>query len=442
MTDIDKKETIIKAPVAKPLSERFRILVRHIRREIKKTAYPLVANILHKRALNKARAKNEPLNAIFMVIHESVWKFDRLYWKMNESEDFKPTIVICPYVVQGKEVMIRDMEKAYLWYKVKGYNVVKALKSDGQWMNIKSELKPDLILFTNPHELTKEQFQAKHYLRTLTVYVPYGHQVTKYMNYYAQYNQLFHNIIWKIFTINDMDKQISIDCSDTKGRNVEVTGYPGIDDLIDKNYTPKDVWKKQEITKKKIIWAPHHSIEDNSPLKYSTFLVIADFMKAISIEFINEIQISFKPHPLLMDKLYTHKDWGKNKTDDFFNFWANSSNTQLDLADYTNLFLTSDGIIHDSGSFLAEYLYVNKPALYMVADELLTERFSPLGLMAFNACTHGVNASDIRPFIKNEILNNQDLNMKKREEFTNQCLLNDTEIPSDIIFKKLVDTLR
>jgi len=130
-----------------------------------------------------------------MVIHESVWKFDRIYWKMKQSSDFNPIIVICPYIMQGDKVMTRDMDKAYLWYREKGYNVIKSLRSNKQWINIKSELKPDLMFFTNPHDLTEVQFLAKSFLNILTVYVPYGHQVTKYMNYHAQYNQLFHNIM-------------------------------------------------------------------------------------------------------------------------------------------------------------------------------------------------------------------------------------------------------
>ena len=442
MTKINKTETI-KNSNSLPLRERISILGRHLRRKwhkIETIIYPPIARILHKRALSKVRAKKEPLNVIFMVIHESVWKFDRIYWKMKQSNDFNPIIVICPYIAQGEEIMYRDMEKAFTWFESRNYNVINSCDS-GNWIDVKSQLKPDLMFFTNPHDLTTKKYLAKSFLNILSLYVPYAFPVSKYMNYYAQYNQVSHNTMWKIFTSNEMDKKIFIDYSDTKGRNVVVSGYPGVDNLIDKSYVVKDVWKKQETIKKKIIWAPHHSIEKGSPLRYSTFLKIADYMKTVAVKYSDELLFSFKPHPLLKGKLYAHSDWGKEKADGFFEFWQHSSNTQLDLSEYNDLFLTSDAIIHDSGSFLAEYLHVNKPAMYMVADDTLTERFNPFGKLAFAVCSHGKSTEDVALFIENDILNGQDLMADKRSDFVHKHLLQNKIVPSDYIFEYLKKSL-
>ena len=37
--------------------------------------------------------------------------------------------------------------------------------------------------------------------------------------------------------------------------------------------------------------------------------------------------------------------------------------------DYIDLFLTSDGLIHNSGSFITEYLVTGKPPIYILQDE-------------------------------------------------------------------------
>jgi CDP-glycerol glycerophosphotransferase (TagB/SpsB family) len=263
------------------------------------------------------------------------------------------------------------------------------------------------------------------------------------MDYYAQYNQISHNTIWKIFTTNQMDKQIFIDHSDIKGRNVEVSGYPGSDDLIDKNYIPQQVWKPHGKKMKKIIWAPHHSFEKDSPIRWSTFLVFADFMQNMAIKYSQEIQFSFRPHPFLKDKLYELDSWGKQKTDDFYHFWETSENTQSDMVSYTDLFLTSDAIIHDSGSFMAEYLYVNKPSLYLIADETLTQRFSPFGVAALGSYSHGKAEEDIELFIQNDVINENDSMVAIRNEFIRNHLLqsDSNQIPSDFIFQYLEKAL-
>ncbi|WP_412972000.1 CDP-glycerol glycerophosphotransferase family protein [Glaciecola sp. MF2-115] len=437
MYKVNLRELVKRIPFARKFGKKLRQKVHGFQY----VTYPKLAPFLHERALKKVKRQETPVKVVFMVIHESVWKLDRLYWLMEASKEFKPIVLICPYVMQGEEVKRRDMKKAFDWFEKRGYNVKSSIVN-GRLLNIKAEMKPDLVFFTNPHDLTETQFLAKSFVNVLTAYVPYGHQVTKYMNYYAQYNQLSHNTMWKIFTINQLDKNISTEYANNKGRNVEITGYAGIDKLIDTSYTAKNVWKPQIVRKRKIIWAPHHTIEIDSPLKYSTFLDTADYMKSLSTDYSDVLQFSFKPHPLLKDKLYAHEEWGLERTNEFFNFWDTSVNTQLDLADYIDLFLTSDAIIHDSGSFLAEYLYVNKPALFMIADDSIEERFSPLGTDAFNACSHGRSCEDIRRFIESEVLENKDSKKDIRESFVESCLPSNGAIPSDLIFTYLLKQLK
>ena len=70
----------------------------------------------------------------------------------------------------------------------------------------------------------------------------------------------------------------------------------------------------------------------------------------------------FKPHPMLKSKLFRTK-LGKAKTDDYFHFWETQSNTQFNDGEYIELFKQSDAMIHDSGAFLAEYIFTDKPSL-------------------------------------------------------------------------------
>jgi spore coat polysaccharide biosynthesis predicted glycosyltransferase SpsG len=115
--------------------------------------------------------------------------------------------------------------------------------------------------------------------------------------------------------------------------------------------------------------------------------------------------------------LYKEPSWGKEKTDDYYNQWNNLVNGQLNQSDYIDLFLTSDAMILDSGSFLNEYLCVNKPSLYIMRDENLTNRFNEFGKAAFNFHYHGHDIKDITDFIKSTVIEGNDTLKDARENF-------------------------
>ena len=101
-------------------------------------------------------------------------------------------------------------------------------------------------------------------------------------------------------------------------KNVEVVGYSLYDQF--KTEVKTDPWQSKD--KKRIIWAVHHSILNDDLAECSTFLKYAEFMKIFAIENQN-LEIAFKPHPHLKEHLYKHEDWGKEKTDAYFDFWKN-----------------------------------------------------------------------------------------------------------------------
>jgi CDP-glycerol glycerophosphotransferase (TagB/SpsB family) len=88
----------------------------------------------------------------------------------------------------------------------------------------------------------------------------------------------------------------------------------------------------------------------------------------------DSVQFVFKPHPVLRSKLVVL--WGEEKTNAYYNTWDSLPNSTIHEDEYIDLFLTSDAMIHDSGSFTVEYLYVNKPVMRTVSDLPLNEQFN------------------------------------------------------------------
>ena len=172
----------------------------------------------------------------------------------------------------------------------------------------------------------------------------------------------------------------------------------------------------------KIIWAPHHSILKDDTLDYSNFLNIAEDMLNIASKYKDYIQIAFKPHPHLKRKLYKMQGWGIEKTNQYYLKWNELPNTILVEGDYIDLFMTSDAMIHDCSSFSVEYLYVNKPVLYLTKNNHL-DFLCNFGEMAFNMHYKGSTVGDVEKFLKNVVLDGCDSMKMQRNMFMIKYLL-------------------
>jgi CDP-glycerol glycerophosphotransferase (TagB/SpsB family) len=297
----------------------------------------------------------------------------------------------------------------------------------GQWLDVKKEIKPDIVFFTNPYIITRPEYLITNYLDTLTCYVPYGFKNT-YLHQF-HFNQLTQNFVWKFFLETNIHQKLATKYSGNKGRNTVVTGYPGMDSLLLKDSIPKDVWKIKNRNIKRIIWAPHHTIPGNGvTLDFSTFLKYYEFMPKIAEKYKNQIQIAFKPHPMLRENLNNLEGWGKQRTDSYYKKWEELPNGQLNEFEYINLFITSDAMIHDCGSFSVEYLYTSKPVMFLVNDETITDRYNEVGKMAFSKLYHGRNTLEIETFIVDTILNANDYMREERMNFFNEVIKPPNEI--------------
>lgn len=391
----------------------------------------------------------QPVQVVFLLIHESVWKYDALYRLMENDPRFNPIIVVCPYTLFGDDILFEELHRTYNHFSARYTHVVSAWDEENEcWTDIKESLKPDLVFFTNPHELTMPEYYIHHFPDTLTAYVQYSFHITHLNN--LQYNQSFHNLVWKLFYETPFHARLAATHAANRGRNVVVTGYPGTDIFLDPTYQPKDPWKPAPAGTKRIIWAPHHTIFDNdSDLSYSTFLSYAEyFLQLAQAGLASEsaactetsagtetaasqagaavtpnVQLAFKPHPVLKAKLYNHPDWGKERTDAYYEAWKTAPRGQLEEGDYTDLFLTSHAMAFDSASFMTEYLYTGKPSQFLVNDNRITERFNDFGKHVYELLYHAHRQTDIEDFLKTVVEAGHDTLQEARNTFLYETLI-------------------
>lgn len=377
----------------------------------------------HKIILEGLRNKKS-LKVIFLVLHSSVWKYEELYNLFKKDKKFSPQVIIIP-VVKSKEIDWENYYRTLNYFIRSDYNCVGTYNEiDKTWMNVKKISNPDIVFFTNPHKLTFDKYYIDEFKDKLTCYSSYAFVVIHLIA--LHYNQKIHKVLWNYFLETNTHHQYlkSFNKNINLPSNGFVTGFPGLDIIFNEKYKSKIVWKNYlECKTYKLIWAPHHSISgQDSGLNYSSFITYHQYFIEL-LEIKKNLQLAFKPHPLLKDKLYKDKEWGKKRTDEYYNNWNTLVNGQLEEGEYIDLFLESDAMILDSASFIVEYLYFNKPIIFTVKDEFIKERFNSFGKKVFDHLYTAKSEDQISSFITNQVMKNNDWKKKNRNIFLEQEVL-------------------
>ena len=86
--------------------------------------------------------------------------------------------------------------------------------------------------------------------------------------------------------------------------------------------------------------------------------------------------------------------------------------------------MTSDAMIHDSGSFAVEYHYSRKPVMFVSRDiKSILDTQSDFGLLAYKMHYLGQNNDDIDNFISHVVIAGNDSLKERRDEFYENYLL-------------------
>lgn len=384
--------------------------------------------------------KQGKARVLFFLQTPSVWKYDALYRQLEKSDFFEPVVVVSPYNVHlnyDKNECFRVMRQTEEFAKSQKYNYVSSYNWEmHKWLDIKKLYQPDIVFFTKPYKDTLPAYHIYNFPEALTLYLPYG--INCINLFHNTYGLPFQALLWKFLVETEFQKHFAEIYEKSHGDNVEIVGALAEEKLMQANYKPKDVWKPQSKKKKRIIWAPHHTVD--YLFNFSNFLNYCEDMLRLAEKYTDDVQIAFKPHPVLKFKLINI--WGLEKTEDYYNRWANLANGQIEQGDYIDLFKTSDAMIHDCASFTVEYLYAQKPVLFQIRDEKVKEEFNSFGQMCLEQHYLAYSIEETEQFIKDVVIAGKDPKKEQRERFYKDYLYpKDGVMPSEKIFELLKTTL-
>lgn len=358
--------------------------------------------------------KKKKIKICFFVIYDSAFSTKEIFEKMQKDTFFEPFILIIPDISRGKDNMFLQMEKSYKSLSLEYNNVYQSYSKEKNRF-IDFSKKTDIVFTTNPYDFMTHKLYRIRNLNNKNIpilYSSYGYCVSNWFNKTIK-NSDEYNLMWRIFTDTNINQKQLNTILPYKKAAVSL-GFCKMDKI--------SKIKKNNSKRKKIIIAPHHTIiKWKNGLNLSNFLKYYNFFLRLPKKY-PDIDFIFRPHPLLFPNLINNKIWSKNKVQKYINDIKKNKNMVIDNSDdYFNLFINSDGLIHDCGSFLAEYLFSLNPVCYLVNKNTKKE-LNKFGKECLKLHYLAKSKKEIINFIEEKIIKGEDMSKKNRIDFVNKNL--------------------
>ncbi|MDR0913064.1 MAG: CDP-glycerol glycerophosphotransferase family protein [Methanobrevibacter sp.] len=400
-----------------------------------------IDNIKIQNNLNRLKnktIKGKKINILFITdVSNIMW--DSLIELLEKDPIFNPKICVIPpafYFDLFKngidEVQKKAFDDIYTYFKNKGFNVIKGFNEEFRtFIDIESELNPDIIFYSNPHPSAfPPEYRISNLSKNLLYcYIPYS--MNNHESPETIFNRELHKKAWKLFYETKKHVELSTKYSDVGSSNVVLVGCSRMDSLVDGSYEkyPK-IWESKNFEKIKIVWAPHHTINisRNKP-SYSTFLDNYKFFYEYAKSNKN-IEWIFKPHPNLIHTIKHYNERYDNNNEEinlenfqkYYEKWNKLPNASLhDKGDYINIFVNSDAMITDSVSFISEYLYFNKPGLLLRNPHRKLNEFGEIASKGWYQ-VDGNDFEGIEDFIDTVLVKKEDSLENNRKEIYDKYL--------------------
>ncbi len=378
----------------------------------------------------KEEFKHRKIRVLFLVRENQKWKYQSVYEELLKSGQFEPFVLVSllTLVHKGKDKTRHNLQENYDFFKSKNVNVDYAYKN-GKYIDLK-QFKPDIVFYDQPWDLPeihKPQYVSKF---ALTMYSPYYYSILENgEGYFANFHKLLHTYFIEHASLIEKYETLSKNNS----KNCVIAGYPKFDIYFQKKDFSCDLWKEQN--KIKIVYAPHHSIEQKG-IKLSTFKQNYKFILELAKKYPQTTWI-FKPHPRLKHAILRNNLMTTNELESYYNEWLNVGNI-YEQGDYTDIIMTSDLMITDSCSFLAEYLFTQKPLIRL--EKFDSVKLTELGNKLMDCYYSAASNDELENLFRNLIIDNNDEKKSYRHDIIN-AISDERELSSQKIYKYLLNLL-
>lgn len=404
--------------------ERFRLADLRIMAKKDKAAYADMIQGIYDQNREKLK-KKEKIKISFLLYSASMWSCDDLYRMFEEDPRFEPFVTVCKYTNESNKKTWPTYNQSLQFFKERGYRVHTVSDSVGKGRGWQALGCPDVVFYLTPYhtllpeEINEGYLQAK----VLTIYIPYSYML---LQAEQKYDSPGFAYSWRHYCDSEIYKKLLVAYSDIYELNTRFVGYPKMDTFFapcDK--TDSTLWKLQGHGQKKIIYAPHHSLKDLDycASHFATFDKNGQFLLEYARTHPEETSWIVKPHPnLKMTVLMAGIFKTEEEYYDYLAQWDALPNAKVvQEGSYVDYFKTSDAMVCDSVSFLAEYQFTGKPLLLLTRPE---QAFNEFGSMVRNVLYQclGEDLAGIEAFLQDVVIDGNDRMRSLRGQFFEENL--------------------
>lgn len=249
---------------------------------------------------------------------------------------------------------------AYPCKVLNGYNA-----QTGKWLDLQ-KLDPDYVFFQRPYNVCRpEQYHSSvvsHY--SVIGYVHYAMAVLGQGIYEETYPQDFVQDVSLFFAESPYNLKLleyRLQSVGTSKAKSYLTGYPRFDDLDKYHHCDSAHWN-YPLSKEKyrVIWTPRWTTnEDNCHFfDYKNHLLNY-------IDHDNSIDFIFRPHPQTFLEFIATGEMSADEVEQLRSEYTRRENAKIDdEKEYLTTFYSSDVLITDISSIIADYFLTGKPIIY------------------------------------------------------------------------------
>ena len=373
-----------------------------------------------------------------MIRGSAEWFGDELYNLFAKDKRFEVTVFSYIEMHRVNEIFLQEAFHAGIErFKTHGLNVVTL-------DNINAPVpKQDVYIFSSPYfEFMPLTLRSdKLFLNSLVTHVTYSFMMALRSNGF--FNRLMFHTSWKVFFSSPIVHKLFAEKGRVGMPRGLYSGYPRMDVFFDKSVKFQFDWKMARPDAKKIIYAPHWSI--NGVTRQATFQWNHEFMYEFAKAH-SEISWVIKPHPNLNHAAVSAKVFPNHRAfEKYMQKWNDLPNAQVYTGGYYQaIFATSDGMIQDCGSFIGEYQYVDKPMIYLTREGV---RYNDMGneILKASYTVDGKDHDAIAAMMQKVFIEGDDYKASQRKEVFDKYLnypKYNGMLASEFIYKSIAEPLK
>lgn len=379
-----------------------------------KERYIRIRNKIFSRAESNIRRKqNKSIRIIMAFCGE--WCSTEIYNYFHEK-GMDIAVVLSPYFNGADENIRKEYMRNREFCEEKGFRYIDAFDiTDWSFQGNIRDIQGDIVIYVKPW-MTHYAEQTSLYnmpLSCISCYIPYGIMQVKGEQF--QFNQRCHSMFTHVFCESELHRQMYEMFCDIGNSHVEFSGQPKMDPLVEESVIDdKAIWKgiSGQGQMIKIIYSPHWWFSDG----YATFMDNGLSILEYARTHTDTTSWIYKPHPHLETEIVSRGYMSAKEYQEYVDSWQSLPNARVYLAgDYTDIFKSSDCILNDSISFIAEYMYTHKPMLLFQNENAGFNLFGEQTVKNVYTC-RGNDMESVVRFLEN-VRNGRDDMKEARERF-------------------------